>query len=219
MYNTANKFIIDNNTKDKFIANADSQGLDITHLTPLGENDPYIQFLGQSNTRDIIKWAWSHEVGDVSGVFEVGDSYIVGTLVNAVDGEYAPLSEEYVSNQVLRKAKNEACAKKFAEELAKEDNFSSADTVNINFMRNGVPGIGHEPKLVAAISALPVDAVSDAIIGEMGVYKVKVLNENPSSSKANIQMLNRDLKGMVANRMYESLRKDADVSDNRSNFY
>jgi hypothetical protein len=53
----------------------------------------------------------------------------------------------------------------------------------------------------------------------MGVYKVKVLNENPSNSKANIQMLNRDLKGMVANRMYESLRKDADVSDNRSNFY
>lgn len=219
MYNAANKFIIDNNTKDKFIANADSQGLDITHLTPLGENDPYIQFLGQSNTRDIIKWAWSHEVGDVSGVFEVGDSYIVGTLVNAVDGEYAPLSEEYVSNQVLRRAKNEACAKKFTEELAKEDNFSNADTVNINFMRDGVPGIGREPKLVAAISALPVDAVSDAIVGEMGVYKVKVLNENPSNSKANIQMLNRDLKGMVANRMYESLRKDADVSDNRSNFY
>lgn len=219
MYNAANKYIIDNNTKENFIANADSQNLDIMHLTPLGENDPYIQILGQSNTRDIIKWAWSHNVGDVSGVFEVGDSYIVGTLVNAVDSEYVPLSEEYVSNQVLRKAKNEACAKKFTEELAKEDNFANADTVNINFLRDGVPGIGREPKLVAAISALPVDGVSNAIVGEMGVYKVKVLNENPSSSKANIQMLNRDLKGMVANRMYESLRKDADVDDNRSNFY
>lgn len=218
-YNAANRFVIDNKTKDAFIASADTQNLDIVHLTPLGENDPYIQYLGQSNTRDIIKWAWSHEVGDVSGVFEVGDSYVVGTLVNKVDGEYAPLTEEYVANQVERKVKNEICAKSFVEELSKEDNFANADTVSATFLRDGVSGIGREPKLVAAISALSVDAVSEPIVGEMGVYKVKVLNENPSNSKSNINMLNRDLKGMVANRMYESLRKAADVEDNRANFY
>lgn len=219
MYNAANKFIIDNKTKDDFIANADSQNLNIMHLSPLGENDPYIQILGPNNTREIVKWAWNHEVGDVSGVFEVGDSYVVGTLVNAVDGEFIPLSEEYVSGQVERKAKNEICAKKFAEELANINDFANSDTVVANFTRDGIPGIGREPKLAAAISALPVDAVSDAIVGEMGVYKVKVINENPSNSKTDINMLNRDLKGSVANRMFESLRKNADVTDNRSIFY
>lgn len=219
MYNAANKFIIDNNTKDKFLASADTQNLDVIHLTPLGENDPYIQVLGQNNTRDIVKWAWNHEVGEVSGVFEVGDAYVVGTLVNKVDGEYAPLSEEYVANQVERKAKNEACAKTFVEEIAKDNDFANADTVTINYKREAVAGIGREPKLVAAITALPVDAVSESIVGEMGVYKVKVLNENPVHSKTDINMLNRDIKGMVANRMFESLRKVADVTDNRSNFY
>lgn len=219
MYNAANKYIIDNKTKDMFIANADSQNLEIVHLTPLGENDPYIQILGQNNTRDIIKWAWSHEVGDVSGVFEVGDSYIVGTLVNAVDSEFAPLSEPYVASQVERKAKNELCAKKFVEELANINDFANADTVNVSFTRDGISGIGREPKLVAAISALPVESVSDAIVGDMGVYKVKVINENPSNSKTNVSTLNRDIKGIVANRMFESLRKAADINDNRSNFY
>ncbi len=218
MYNAANKFIIDNKTKDKFIANADSQNLDIVHLTPLGENDPYIQILGQNNTREIIKWAWSHEVGDVSGVFEVGDSYVVGTLVNAIDGDYVPMAEEYVAKQVELKAKNEACAKKFTEEFEKENDFANADTVSASFSYDGVSNIGREPKLAAAISALSVDGVK-TVVGDRGVYKVKVLNENPSNSKANINSLNRELKSMVANRMYESLRKNADITDNRANFY
>lgn len=219
MYNAANRFIIDNNTKQKFLASADTQNLDVIHLTPLGENDPYIQILGQNNTREIVKWAWSHEVGAVSGVFEVGDSYVVGTLVNQVDGEYIPLDEEYVSNQVERKAKNEACAKTFVEELAKDNDFTNADTITVNYKRDGISSIGREPKLVAAISALPVDAVSEAIVGDLGVYKVKVLNENPANTKTNINILNREIKNMVANHMFESLRKDADVTDNRSNFY
>ena len=219
MYNTANKFIIDNNTMDKFKAAADTQNLDITHLTPLGENDPYIQILGQNNTREIVKWAWNHEIGDVSGVFEVGDTYVVATLVNAVDGEFAPLSEEYVASTVERKAKQEVMAKTLTEELANENDFTNADTVAVTFMRNNVPSIGYEPKLAAAIAALPVDAVSDAIVGERGVYKVKVINENPSSIKTTVNSLNRDLKGLVANRMFESLRKAADVTDNRANFY
>ncbi len=218
MYNAANKFIIDNKTKDAFIANADSQNLDIIHLTPLGENDPYIQMLGQNNTREIVKWAWNHEVGDVSGVFEVGDSYVVGTLVNKVDGEYVPLSEEYVSSLVTRKVKDEISAKKFSEELANVNDFTNADTVITNFLRDGVSGI-REPKLTAAISALPVESVSDVIVGDMGVYKVKVVSEDENGSKTDINSLNRNLKASIGNHMYESLRKAADVSDNRSNFY
>lgn len=218
MYNVANKFIIDNNTKEKFLASAEAQNLDIVHLTPLTENAPYVQVLGQNNTRDIIKWAWSHSIGEVSGVFEVGDSYVVGTLANIIDGDYVPMSEEYVANQVAQKAKNEACAKKFAEELANTNDFANADTVSVSFSR-AIAGIGREPKLSAAISALSVDEVSKPIVGDLGVYKVKVINENPSNSKSNVFMLNRDLKGNVANRMYETLRKAADVEDNRSNFY
>lgn len=219
MYNAANKFIIDNNNKEKFIAGAEAQNLDIVHLTPLKENDPYIQILGQNNTREIVKWAWNHEIGAVSGVFEVGDSYVVGTLVNKVDGEYAPLSEEYVAKEVERKAKNEACAKKFAEELANVNDFANADTISIDFSSRSVAGIGREPKLSAVISAIGVDEVSKPIVGDFGVYKVKVLNESQSNSKTNVYMLNRDLKSNVANRMFETLRKGADVEDNRSNFY
>ncbi len=219
MYNAANKFIIDNNTKAKFIESAEAQNLEIVHLTPLSENDPYIQMLGQNNTREIIKWAWNHEIGDVSGVFEVGDNYVVGTLANKVDGEFVPMSEEYVASQVERKAKNEACAKKFVEELEKTNDFAGADTINANFKDNGIAMIGREPKLAAAMAALPVDAVSNAIVGEIGVYKIKVLDEHPSSAKTNVASLNKELKGIVGSRMFESLRKNAEIDDNRANFY
>lgn len=219
MYNAANKFVIDNKTASQFKAAADTQNLNIRTISPLGENDPYIQMLGQGNTREIIKWAWSHNIGDVSGVFEIGDSYVVSALTNIVEGEYAPLSEEYVANHVERKAKNEIRAKKFAEELANNNDFTSADTVSAIFNMDAVSIIGREPKLAAAIAALPVDGVSGIVVGDRGVYKVKVINENPSGAKSNIDALNRDIKGTVSMSMAESLRKKADIVDNRSNFY
>ena len=85
--------------------------------------------------------------------------------------------------------------------------------------------------LVGHAFGLDVNQVSDFIIGENGVYKIKVLkkntvsdNENYKSNKLNFiisyqnQLLNSS-RPNLNNSVYQAIKEKADIEDNRSLYY
>jgi peptidyl-prolyl cis-trans isomerase D len=85
-----------------------------------------------------------------------------------------------------------------------------------------MPGAGYEPKVVGTAFAVAANKVSSPIEGNSGVYVVvnKVTTKAPSLKKHDEYVAK--LKQQVASysgRVVGALRNEADIQDNRAEFY
>ncbi|MCB0655676.1 MAG: peptidyl-prolyl cis-trans isomerase, partial [Saprospiraceae bacterium] len=94
---------------------------------------------------------------------------------------------------------------------------------NITFVSTFVPGLGNEPKVIAEAFKLSRDQISSPIIGENGVYVIKVTDKIEDATDPNISVLRQQasaqLRAAVSSRLIESLRKNAKIKDYRSTYY
>lgn len=60
---------------------------------------------GLEDSRDVARWAYGAEVGDVSEIFPVGKDYVIAMLTEIDDNEFAPLEKvsAQIRAQVLRR--------------------------------------------------------------------------------------------------------------------
>jgi peptidyl-prolyl cis-trans isomerase D len=86
-----------------------------------------------------------------------------------------------------------------------------------------VQGIGYEPELVGSIFGTLVNTTSAPITGKSAVYVVEVTAVDEvkptgdfTQQKANIV---RQASSAASGQSYNALKEDADVIDNRSDFY
>ena len=86
-----------------------------------------------------------------------------------------------------------------------------------------VQGIGYDPELVGSIFGTDVNSISAPITGKNSVYVVEVtaiddekLEGNFSQQKTNIV---KQASSAANGQSYNALKEDADVIDNRSDFY
>ncbi|MCB0483986.1 MAG: peptidylprolyl isomerase, partial [Flavobacteriales bacterium] len=86
-----------------------------------------------------------------------------------------------------------------------------------------VNGIGPEPKVQGVLFALPKGKVSQAIVGENGVYVVEVLEIREPSGEADYAALKDQIASQMESRsnyeVFEALKEKLGVEDNRSKFY
>ena len=82
--------------------------------------------------------------------------------------------------------------------------------------------IGAEPKVVGTAFALKPGVVSQTIDGVSGVFKIKVKSTTKApvatDYKDVVTRLNGQSKGSVQGRVYNALKKDATIEDNRAQF-
>lgn len=190
---------------------------------------------GFENPRELVRWAFESEEGDVSEkVFEVGDRFVVARVTDVREVGTLPL--EKVKTQIEPVVRNRVKAKMLAEKL--EAALSGANSINqvaskvgrpvtpvenVVFANPVLPGVAQENKVVGTVFGLQPKKLSKVIRGEQGVYVVQVngfTNPAPLTNTINQkQQIAQSLDQRAQGQVLEVLRDLAEVKDYRLRFF
>ncbi|MBC7626974.1 peptidylprolyl isomerase [Ferruginibacter sp.] len=221
----------DGKALEAYVAKKGLRKIDIPTL--IKENDYRLGSL--QDARQLIKWAFEAKQGDVSEPFNIQDQFVVGVLDKIQpdglpDAKTArPMVEQTVRN--LKKA--DEIGKKLgatptlesAAAAYKVSVSSAGADSTITFASQIINGVGQEPKLIgASFNKANQTKASELINGANGVYILKVnsLGNKAAIDPALMSMLaSEKTKTMVQTTysFFESLKKMADIKDNRSKIY
>lgn len=215
-YESASKYLSENNTLEDFVNNAASQNLFVQEYS-IQEDDNTIANI--ENARKIVNWAFNEKrkVGDVvAQPFEASNQCVIVALESVVEKGYAPYSVKEVKNIVDDVIKNEKKAAIIMEEWANKDIASlstSLDTLRgVRFDSERI-----EPSILGVLSTLKADEQSAPFKTRAGVYTVKVLSKTPVNGEP-IENRGRVLQNLY-NQTFSVLMDKAEITDNRSIFF
>ncbi|PLX08878.1 MAG: peptidylprolyl isomerase, partial [Marinilabiliales bacterium] len=181
IYSEASEFAGLNNTKEKFESFVNENGLAKRIANNVLENDKQIS--GLDNPREMIRWAYKAEKGDVSSVFEIGDRFVVALLTETREEGIASLDQvrteieinvtkEKKAEKLMNNIESKISSVKGIEELAAALNTELRTAENISFSMSNVPGLGVEPALVGAAVSVDQGQMYGPIEGNNGVYVI-----------------------------------------------
>jgi len=221
-------FASSNKSKEDFDANAKKLGKGLLNIGDIKENDTYLGGLGQSRT--LVKWMFDHSVGEVSEPFEINDKYVVA-IITSINKKGLP-SATTLRPQVESLVRNQKKAKQIIESkftgttleaLSKSTGTPVVKADSLVYSNGFIPGLGMENKVVGAAFNKALKAkVSLPIVGNTGVYAIKVDNIGAKQSTADVQSLKQGIQQSQRSAFYrgaEALKKAADIKDYRSKFY
>lgn len=197
----------------------------VRDVKALEENIP-----GAGAQRRVIQWAFEEEaeVGDVRR-FDTNNGYIVAQLTSKKkEGLMSVEEASSIVTPILRKEKKAALIKErlkgnTLQEIANNhgESVQTADAVNLDSPT--LAGAGEEPEVVGAVFAMEPGKISEPIAGEKGVYVVELVSkfEAPAmdSYKAFAQQESMARRAEATMRVFEALKKKAEIEDNRARFY
>ncbi len=183
---------------------------------------------GVENSKEIVRWAFNGKEGEVSQIMDVDGDYYVAALTDVRHAGFAPLAS--VSAQIEQQLRNEAKASLIAEsmtgstieEVAAAAGEEIQDVEALQWGAFYIPGIGVEPKLIGAVTALPVGELSAPIEGVSGVYRVVVTdiqNAGTATPESERTKLDSNAQFYMAQRALQALTEESDVEDMRVKFF
>ncbi|MBM6500268.1 peptidylprolyl isomerase [Flavobacterium macrobrachii] len=226
-YEQATKFEMEAATKD-FTALAKQMKLTVApsaKLKPMDESFGTIQ-----NQRQIVKWAFADDTNtnDVKR-FEIPNVGHVIAKLKKVTPKGLMSAEEarpMVENILKNKKKAEKIKAKLngtsLTSLASANKVTVMNALDLTLGNPALPGAGFEPKVVGTAFASKAGQISKPIEGNSGVYVVvtKTVTKAPAIKdfKEQVTQLSAQAKGN-AGRIMSALRTEADIEDNRADFY
>jgi peptidyl-prolyl cis-trans isomerase D len=212
---------------DKLVS---EKGLNKRLAPNLKENDRTIA--GLESPREVIRWAFGAEKGDVSKVMEIGNTFVIAVLTAVREDDHTPISDikEELEAEVRKEKKAEQFIKELADAkatdiqaLADQQNLPVEVKENVTFASSAIPGLGREPEVIGTASVAPIGKLSAPIKGQQGVFVIVVDSRPtapalPSYAQA-AAGLNANFSARVDYEVFEALKKKADVKDNRAKFY
>lgn len=191
------------------------------------------------NSREIVRWAFGFnpdggsetKVGDVRK-FDIGDLHVIAAVTDARSKGTATI--ESIRPELTAAVRNELKAKQIMEKLAGktgslEDlakiagNGAVVQTAEGAALAQGtIPNVGFEPDAVGRAFALKPGQKSAPIKGEQGVLVVEptgVFPATPSDLKVVRQQLQQQRQQRQDGLIYEAIKGQAKVQDNRSKFF
>lgn len=190
--------------------------------------------MGLKDSKELVRWAYKAEAGEISDVIEVDGQFIVASLSGVKEKGYRSIDEvsamikstlikEKKAEQIINKINKAQESSKTITSLAAKMNSTINSANNISFSSYSVPQAGVEPKLVGAISAAKDGIVSAPIEGNRGVYVFKVNETTTSDNTPGIedekQNLAQTKSYMVNYQAYNSLQEAAEIKDMRLLYY
>lgn len=225
IYNNASQYIAKNNEAELFVENAKAEeGL---FLRSIDVKDTDFSVSDLKDSRQIVRWAFQNKQGAVADqVFECGDRFVVVMLseITPKGDKSLEMVKSDVKLAVMNAKKAELMIADMKTKLAASNDISVLGTVktadNASMNSAFIAGIGKEPKVAGAIPSLIVDNDVKFVSGVNGVYVLK-LNNAPAAGEIDIQHEIRNLSSRTPYQMmiFESLKEQSDVVDNRINFY
>ncbi|MCD7794175.1 MAG: SurA N-terminal domain-containing protein [Alistipes sp.] len=179
IHNQAGTFSVNAKGSVEAFNDAASEAAVTPRVASLAQGERTIR--GLEDSRDVARWDYGAEVGDVSEIFPVGKDYVIAMLTEIDDNEFAPIEKvsAQIRAQVLRDKKYDYIVKELSgstlDEQAKSLGTEAADFDNVTFGAFYVNGPGFEPRLIGAISSTTEKGVLSAPVkGLSGVYVFEV---------------------------------------------
>jgi peptidyl-prolyl cis-trans isomerase D len=183
-----------------------------------------------SNQRQIVKWAFEGDtkIGSVKRFEIVNVGHVIAKLKSiAPKGlmsveEARPQVEPILKNK-KKAAKIEAKMKGASlAAIAASNKVTVMNAVDLTIENPSIPNAGYEPKVVGLAFSSKVGKVSKPIEGNSGVYVIatKAVTKAPAIKKYD-DFIAKVKQQAVGNsgRFMQALKEDADIVDNRADFY
>lgn len=228
LYNSAVKFEMAAVEND-FTEAAEAEGYTVRPISKLQAMDENIPGVG--NNRGLVQWTFNADT-DVNDIkrFNMNNGYIIAQVTGKYKKGTASVNSARIRVlPILRKQKKAALIKSENEGKSLEEIVSSnglekiKTTAGLNMKSPTITGAGREPKVVGTAFSLEEGEVSNLIEGENGVYKVEVTNKEIAPSLDNYTTYANTQKTLNRNRAmsaaYNALKEEAEIEDNRANFY
>ncbi len=214
--------------KGDFEELAKAQNLEIKPVNKLGNMDANIPGIGANRT--IVNWVFNEDtkIGDTKR-FSVTDGYVIAQVTDK--NPKGLMSVADASATVTPILRNEKKAKKIREsisgttleEIAKNQNVTVQTASGVSMANPVIAGANNEPKVVGIAFGTKPGETTELIDGKSGVYKVKTTAFNPApklESYVNYanQMSTKAIPS-AQSAVYNALKKQADIEDNRATFY
>jgi peptidyl-prolyl cis-trans isomerase D len=221
---TATKFEMAAQDKD-FATAAKEMKLTVAPAAKLMAMDEGIQGVGQQ--REIVRWAFDSKVGTVKR-FNLPTGHVIARVKKINEAGLLPIED--AKNYFGAKLRNEKKAEMIKAKMsgASLDAVSKAtgspikEAKDVTAAGSFIESIGPEPKVVGTAFGLKAGVVSQTIDGNSGVFKIKVKSATKASTTndytAITTKLNGQSRGSVSGRVFQTLKNDADIIDNRAKF-
>ena len=229
----ANKFVSQNRTYEQFNQAIEDQGL--TKRTMPRMNKATYQITGIDNPREIVRWAFDGKTkkGDVSDkVFELDNMFVVAALTGIVNEGYAPLDvvAEQSKYQILNKKKGEmavdkmkACGNdvnRMVNELGAESTSVSDITIDSRVLGN----FGVEADIVGTLLGMKEGEEVGPIAGNSSAFIIKNVKFTQPATTNDFSDIIREKTSQFTNKVlnngvYNALRNNAKIKDNRTEVY
>ena len=226
IHNQAGSFMVNAKGSSEAFADAASEAAVTPRVATLSQGDRTIR--GLEDSRDVARWAYGAETGDVSEIFTVGKDYVIAMLTEIDDNDYASLEKvaSQVRAQVLRDKKYDYIVKDLAGSTLAEQASSLGSEVGdfsgVTFGSFYIDGIGMEPRLVGAISSSEQGALSAPVKGLSGVYVFEVgdvQTEEKQTAEGEKVRAQAMAEGMAQQFAYPAIQQMAKIQDLRGEYF
>ncbi len=229
----ATDFSILYNKEQLFLDGADTSGYAVVNANRIAQNAQNIQ--GIQNAGKVVSWLYRPDVekGEVSTPISVKDGYVVA-LVTAVREGGIP-SFENVEEEMRAEVLKEEKAKLFMDKMKNGSTLEEVATLaeakvktarNISLKTTTIAGSSvtqQEPEVVGIALGIPMGNMSLPIKGEGGVWVVAKSEEKTTAEDKEDYFEDQDrlttrIKGAASTRLFNAMKEDANVVDNRLSF-
>jgi peptidyl-prolyl cis-trans isomerase D len=224
-YNEASTFAITNNDAEKFMAA--SEEMNRMEAPDLRPND--LTLMGRPNSRQVVRWVFESEVGEVSTPFETNNEFVVALITEMKQEGILPLEmvEDQVRTEVIKEKKaailsekmNNPDIKKVAEAIGKP----TEEAMQIPFSSFSIPGLGNEQKLLGMAFSLEAGQTSKPIVGDRGVFVIMVNSKNVPDQVTVEEGKRMGLMAGFQNRAafepFNAMKSNSEIVDNRYTFF
>jgi peptidyl-prolyl cis-trans isomerase D len=198
-------------------------------------NPTQASIAGIESPRELIRWAFKADEGDVSNqVFEMDNKFVIAKMVSVSEKGTLPLDK--VKKQIEPMVRNQVKAKKLAEKLntalagsksieqvAQKVGKTAIPVQNVVFANPVLPGVAQENKVVGTVFGSKPGKLSPVIIGENGVYVLVVDGFSNPAPLANAfkqkMQIAQNLVQRAPTEAFKVLRDKAQIKDHRVKFF
>lgn len=225
VYGKANKFATAATTGG--FEKTAAEGALAKRVATVGPNDRTVGGIQQS--RELARWAFNGELGELSDVKEFGNNFVIATITAIRDKGIAPF--EQVKNDVkalvVREKKGEMLAQKMAgatsvAALASTLGVDTLSNNDVNFQGFMAPEVGFDPAFTGGVSGIgKVGVVSKPIIGRIGVYAAQIAAERNTPVDVAVEKarLSAEAQQSAFMAAYEAFMELSNIQDTRYRFY
>ncbi|MBY5959475.1 peptidylprolyl isomerase [Membranicola marinus] len=240
LYNLAQSFLSSARTLEDLAQEiSDKPEFRLQKAEPVTENAfMFANFGGGSVSRDIIRWAFENNTsdGDLSSVVYIyqnpqlfyNDRYVIVGLDQTHPKGYPDVEtvrlnvEQVVMDQLKGQQIAESINQSDLKSIANEYGVQVDTAFGVSFFNDVVEGVGEEPALVAAVKNTQNDNLTPAVVGNTGVFVARPFSRQEVSTADYTSVRQNSVSQMaqqVTGALISSLKKNAEITDNRSEFY